>query len=79
MRVELSVTNERGKWEEQNRRAWQQQQESLLTTAHQEWRKAQESIAKAEMEKARKEWEEETEKNTQVFSQWYYNIHKGGK
>ena len=68
MRVELAVTNERGKWEEENKRVWQQQQDRLLTTAHQEWSKAQESITRAELERARKEWERETEKNTQVVA-----------
>lgn len=68
MRVELAVTNERGKWEEQSRRAWQEQEQSLLTTAHQEWSKAQESVMKAEVDRARREWERETDKNSQVIN-----------
>ena len=67
MKVELAVTNERGKWEEQSRRAWQEQEQSLLATAHQEWSKAQESILRAEVERARREWERETDKNAQVY------------
>ena len=67
MRMELAVTNERGKWEEQSRRAWQEQEQSLLTTAHQEWSKAQESVMKAEVDRARREWERETDKNSQVM------------
>ena len=67
MRVELAVTNERGKWEEQSRRAWQEQEQRLLATAHQEWSKAQESVLKAKMDRARREWERETDKNMQVM------------
>ena len=68
MRVELAVTNERGKWEEQSRRAWQEQERSLLVTAHQEWSKAQENVLKAEVDRARREWERHTDnKNTQVM------------
>lgn len=66
MRVELAVTNERGKWEEQSRRAWQEQEQQLLSTAHQEWSRAQESVLKAEVDRARREWERENDKNTQV-------------
>ena len=54
MRVELAVTNERGKWEEQSRRAWQEQEQQLLSTAHQEWSRAQESVLKAEVDRARR-------------------------
>ena len=67
MRMELAVTNERGKWEEQSRRAWQEQEQSLLTTAHQEWSRAQESVLKAEVERARREWERQAEKTNQVL------------
>ena len=66
MRVELAVTNERGKWEEQSRRVWREQEQSLLTTAHQEWSKAQQSVMRAEVDRARREWERETDKTTPV-------------
>ena len=66
MRVELAVTNEREKWEEQSRRAWQEQEQRLLATAHQEWSKAQESVLKAEVERTRREWERQADKTTQV-------------
>ena len=66
MRVELAVTNERGKWEEQQKRTWWQQQDSLLATAHQEWSKAQEAVVKADMEKARREGEREARTTAQV-------------
>ena len=66
MRVELAVTNERGKWEEENQRLWQQRQDSLLATAHQEWSKAQESVLQAELERTKKDWEREIEKRKQV-------------
>ena len=69
MRVELAVANERGKWEEERKRVWQQQQQSLLATAHQEWSKAQESVLRAELERSRKEWERETENTKQVIFQ----------
>ena len=67
MRVELAVTNERGKWEEHHKKAWRQQQDSLLATAHKEWSKAQEAVVRAEMEKSKKEWEREAQKATQVL------------
>ena len=67
MRVELAVTNERGKWEEQTRRAWQQREQGLLTTAHQEWSKAQEIVVKAELERSKREWEREMQKTKQVI------------
>ena len=68
MRVELAVTNERGMWEEQTRRAWQQREQGLLATAHQEWSKAQEIVFRAELEKSKREWEREMEKNKQVMN-----------
>jgi hypothetical protein len=71
MRVELAVTNERGKWEELSRRAWQEQEQNLLATAHQEWSKAQESVLKAEVDRARREWERKTDKTTQVMMLQY--------
>ena len=67
VKVELAVTDERKKWEGQSRRAWQEHEQSVLSSAHQEWRKSQGILLKAEVDRARREWERETQKNTKVM------------
>jgi len=64
--LELALASERGKWYEENRRAWQKQQQLLLSTAHREWSRAQEAVTKAEVERARKQWEEKQGSMVQV-------------
>ena len=64
--LELALATERGKWYEENRRAWQKQQRSLLSTAHREWSRAQEAVTKAELERARRRWEEKQGNVVQV-------------
>ena len=66
MSLELALASERGKLLEESKKEWSKKQRTLLSSAHKEWSRAHEAVTRAEVERARKEWEEEQKNSFQV-------------
>ena len=62
----MTLATERRQWEAESRGKWAGQERTVLATAHQEWRTAQESAIAREVERSRMEWEESHKHKTQV-------------
>ena len=76
--MEAVLASERGKWQEESRKTWQEQWRSLLSTAHREWSRAQEAVTKAEVERARRQWEKKQGRVAQVRVVAQVRARKGG-
>ncbi len=75
--LELALASERGKLMEENKKALQRGQRSLLETAHREWTKAQEAVTSATVDRARREWEREERKRIEVRCFWHWLVGTG--
>ena len=64
--LELALADERGRLQEESQRSWQKGRRSLLATAHREWTAAQEAVTRAEVKRARREWEEGRKEEVKV-------------
>ena len=64
--LELALADERGRLQEETRRSWHKGRQSLLAAAHREWTAAQEVVTRAEVKRAKREWEEGRKEEVKV-------------